>query len=384
MGKWGYEMPFWQLQTHADRPALIQGDTVTRYRQLADLADAWQNDVLPAHASFGLLQMPNHVQAIACYLACLRSGKHAPLLLSASTSAEQIAQLAAHYQPDWLLLTDDTPAPAGYSLHHHCEGLSFYRLPTATPKPQHPALALLLSTSGSTGSSKLVRLSASALDSNAQAILEYLGLHAEDRAITTLPLAYSFGMSILNSHLAVGGAVVLTDASMMDRNFWEAARTHSITSLSGVPATYEMLHRLGLHRLGLDKLRMLTQAGGRLRDDLIRAFAQTCRRMDIQFHVMYGQTEAAPRISHVPPERLADKIGSIGIAIPGGEMAIDPDNTELIYRGPNVMLGYAETRADLALGDCQQGELRTGDLARQDDDGYFYRGLGSKHVPTTC
>src|SRR5690606_19363251 len=142
-----------------------------------------------------------------------------------------------------------------------------------------------------------------------------------------------------------------------------------ITSLSGVPATFEMLRRVGLERFQLDRLRMLTQAGGRLRDALIREFLGVAGRLGLEFFVMYGQTEAGPRISYVPPGRLHDKIGSIGIAVPGGQLELDPTNGELIYRGPNVMLGYATRREDLAFGDQTGGVLRTGDLARRDEDG---------------
>ena len=133
-----------------------------------------------------------------------------------------------------------------------------------------------------------------------------------------------------------------------------------------------MLPRVGLERRGVKSLRMLNQAGGRLRDDVKMKLAVLCRDMGVEFFVMYGQTEAAPRISYVPPSRLTDKIGSIGIAIPGGTLEIDPDNDELIYRGPNVMMGYAEDRADLMRGDACRGVLRTGDIGRRDAEGFFY------------
>ncbi|WP_445514590.1 AMP-binding protein [Stenotrophomonas sp. 3(2025)] len=363
-------MSFWNLEQHGARIALIDGEQSLDYAALANLADKCAAQ-LPDGRGMGLLCMPSHVEAVALYLGALRSARQVPLLLQPDTDPQLLAALVAHYQPDWVA-SPDGPAH-GYRTVHQGAALSLHvRDATAALEAPHPELALLLSTSGSTGSSKLVRLSSSGLDANASAIVEYLGLHADDRAITTLPLAYSFGMSILNSHLAVGGSVVLSEDSLMTREFWDSARRHGITSLSGVPATFEILRRMGLARLQLPSLRMLTQAGGRLRDELVAYFAESSKAHGVEFFVMYGQTEASPRISYVPSTRIIDKVGSIGVPVPGGRMQIDATTGELIYCGPNVMMGYASTRADLAKDDELLGVLRTGDLARVDEDGFHY------------
>ena len=362
-------MRFWQLP-HGERTALVEGARTLSYRELAGLADDLAS-LLPPGRGMGILAMPSTTEAVALYLGALRSGRQVPLLVQADTDPELLATLVARYTPEWLALPG--PAPYGYTTVHAGQRLCLHirDADTAAAAP-HPDLAVLLSTSGSTGSSKLVRLSAQGLASNAASIVAYLGLSADDRAITTLPLAYSFGMSILNSHLACGGCVVLSEDSLMTREFWEAARGNAVTSLSGVPATYEILRRMGLARLQLPSLRMLTQAGGRLRDELVRHFAESARDHGLRFFVMYGQTEASPRISYVPPDRLLDKVGSIGIPIPDGRMRIDGDSGELVYEGPNVMMGYATSRAGLAAADEQHGVLRTGDLARVDADGFHY------------
>lgn len=363
-------MPFWNLEQHATRVALIEGDQSLDYATLARLADQ-QAARLPDGRGMGLLCMPSHTEAVALYLGALRSGRQVPLLLQPDTDPQLLAELVAHYQPEWV--ASPGPAADGYQTVMQGQALALHvrRTAPAVSAP-HPELALLLSTSGSTGSSKLVRLSAQGLDANASAIVQYLGLQAEDRAITTLPLAYSFGMSILNSHLAVGGSVVLSEDSLMTRGFWDSARRHAITSLSGVPATFEILRRMGLARMQLPSLRMLTQAGGRLRDELVAYFAESSLEHGLQFFVMYGQTEASPRISFVPASRIIDKVGSIGVPVPGGHMQVDAATGELVYSGPNVMMGYATTRSDLAKGDELQGVLRTGDLARVDEDGFHY------------
>jgi len=362
-------MQFWQL-AYGERTALVEGPRQISYSELSVLADELAT-ALPPSRGMGILTMPSTIESVALYLGILRSSCHVPLLIQADTAPELLDALIAQYEPDWLALAG--PAPAGYTTTHVAGRMHIH---VRDDRAQHPAphadLALLLSTSGSTGSSKLVRLSAQGLATNAASIITYLDLKAEDCAITTLPLAYSFGMSILNSHLGCGGCVVLSEDSLMTREFWDVARGNSVTSLSGVPATFEILRRMGLARLQLPSLRMLTQAGGRLRDELVLHFAESAREHGLQFFVMYGQTEASPRISYVPADRLLEKIGSIGIPVPGGRMHIDKVSGELVYHGPNVMMGYATSRTELAHADEMNGVLHTGDLARVDADGYHY------------
>lgn len=234
----------------------------------------------------------------------------------------------------------------------------------------HPDLALLLTTSGSTGNPKLVRLSADSVRTNAEQIAEVLDITSDEVAITTLPLFYSYGMSVLNSHLIKGATVVLERTGIMQRDFWNAVNEHRVTSMAFVPSQYEMLRRLRFDPAKYPSLRTLTQAGGRLRTDLVTDFAQRMATVGGKLYVMYGQTEAAPRMATLPPERLEEKLGSVGRALPGGAFTIEDD--EVVYRGPNVMMGYADTAADLTLGDVQGGELRTGDLGRVDDEGFLF------------
>ena len=370
-------MAFWSLDSSGSRVALLaeSGATLT-YAELARLADG-----LVAHLpdgpvrTVGFLLFGRNFDAVALYLGALRSGRHVPLLLPPGIHPAALADLVAKYQPDWIATGTgpQSACPAGYSQQHQTDGIAVHWRCESSPvvEPREP-LGLLLSTSGSTGSQKLVRLSYQAIDSNSRAIVQYLRLNEEDRAISTLELSYSFGMSILNSHLAAGASVVLTDQTLLSRDFWELAQKSHITSLSGVPSQFAMLRRAGLERRGMSSLRMLTQAGGNLSEPLKREFKTLSDRLGCEFYCMYGQTEAAPRISYVPPARLDAKLGSIGVAIPGGSLDLDTTTSELIYRGPNVMLGYAENRADLAGDDEMRGVLRTGDIGRRDEEGFFY------------
>ena len=250
-------------------------------------------------------------------------------------------------------------------------------LPLGCAPVLHSELALLLPTSGSTGSSKWVRISRASLNANAAAIADYLALDSGERAITSLPLFYSFGMSVLNSHLLVGASLVQSAVGPLERQFWEEVNLHNVTSVAGVPFTFQMLSRLRFDWNRYPSLMTLTQAGGRLEPALAIAFARQATALDRRFFVMYGQTEAAPRIAWLGHEEVLLAPDAIGRAVPGGHLSLRsepglPDGEgELIFEGPNVMLGYAEGMADLAHG-RETTVLFTGDLARCDEEGRFY------------
>jgi surface polysaccharide O-acyltransferase-like enzyme len=230
----------------------------------------------------------------------------------------------------------------------------------------HPELALLLSTSGSTGSAKLVRLSAQNLAANAEQIGEYLGVRPDDCAATTLPLTYSYGLSVLHTHLASGAAVLLTELSVVDECFWRLFAEAGATTFPGVPHTFELLARSGFAERDLPRLRYVTQAGGRMDPDRVRSWAELGQRRGWDLYVMYGQTEATARMSYLPPELAVDHPTAVGVPVPGGSIEIE--GGEIVYRGPNVMLGYATSPTDLAKGRTIDA-LRTGDLGRITDEG---------------
>ena len=315
------------------------------------------------------------LHGVLLYLACLRAGL--PVCL-AEPQAEPLARLTRTYRPALVLAPDTLQFPEGYLAGPALvQGYTAARAGTPSRLETHPDLALLLTTSGSTGSPKLVRLTVRNLEANARAIAEYLALGPGERAIQSLPMYYSYGLSVLNSHLLAGGTVVLTPHSFMRPEFWRDVDAERATSFAGVPYMYETLHRLRFDPVRHPSLRTFTQAGGALRRDLVTHFHARCLAAGGRLVVMYGQTEATARISYVPPERLAEKVGSIGRPIPGGALRLEALDgvtgaaAELVYEGPNVMMGYAESPQDLALGDVQHGVLRTGDLGTVDPDGYF-------------
>ncbi|MFI7143271.1 AMP-binding protein [Nonomuraea sp. NPDC050022] len=329
----------------AGEPGVLTGDDLA-----ARIASATQAlAALPPGPVF--CGMRNDLPSVLRYLAAFQAGR--PIaLLDPDLPPGALAELAARFKPAALL---------GFT--RAADGLR--RARGGTPEP-HPDLAVLLATSGSTGNPKLVRLSRSAVSANAHAIATALAIAPGEIAPTSLPLYYSYGLSVLNSHLAAGATVVLTDAGLLERSFWTMLDEHRCTSLAAVPYQYEMLRKLRFDPVEHPALTTMTQAGGRLRADLVTEFAAKAQR----FLVMYGQTEATARIAVLPHDRLAAKPGSVGLAVPGGHLTID--DGQVVYHGPNVMMGYAETADDLARGDDLGGVLRTGDLGHLDDEGFLH------------
>ncbi|MFM2152933.1 MAG: hypothetical protein RL199_1368, partial [Pseudomonadota bacterium] len=319
-----------------------------------------------------VLLHPEGVDGVVLYLACLEA--RLPVCL-ADLSAPASQRLVDAWRPS-LVIGSAQGVLDGEAL----EGLPSTRArfdPAAPAHGLHEDLALLLTTSGSTGDPKLVRLSHRNIVSNADAIATYLGIGPGERALQSLPLHYAYGLSVLNSHLRAGATVVLTQQSFLRPEFWALAGRHAGTSFAGVPYVYETLHRLRFEPAKHPSIRMWTQAGGALNPELVTRFHEKATSAGARFVVMYGQTEATARMSWLSSDRLPAKAGAIGRAIPGGRLRLEPvpgdaSQRELVYEGPNVMLGYALVPADLAKGDDLGGVLRTGDLGEQDGDGDFY------------
>ena len=325
------------LEKYQERLAIITDDgRRLTYAELGEMVAAKAKSLQRGVLHFCLCK--NTIESIVEYLACLEAG--APVvMLDATKDAETIENLRQIYQPG----------------STKC----------------HPDLAVCLTTSGSTGSPKLVRLTLRNIIANAESIAEYLHIDANERPITMLPMYYSYGLSIINSHLLKGATILLTDKSYAQREFWNFLRENEATSMSGVPYTWEMLRRLRFMRMDLPSVRTMTQAGGKLNAEIALEYIRWAKSVGKQFIVMYGQTEATARMSYRPWERAEEKYASIGVAIPGGQFSLAEDG-ELIYQGENVSLGYAECAEDLLKGDENHGVLHTGDMARMDEDGFYY------------
>lgn len=346
------------LAGNGDRTAVATSNGVLTYRELAGRVEELGRR-LGTERRLVALTAGNDVESLVGYLAAMAAGH--PLILLPADKPAALKSLVAAYDPDVIL----SSANGRTILEERRPG---------TVHTLHPDLALLLSTSGSTGSPKLVRLSYENLQANAESIAEYLGITEYDRAMTTLPMSYCYGLSVINSHLLRGASLVLTDLSVVDPCFWDLFRSEDATSFAAVPYTFELLERVGFAAMNLPTLRYVTQAGGRLGPDLVRRYADLGARSGWDLFVMYGQTEATARMAYLPPRLAGTAPGAIGIPVPGGAFRIDPvpglEHGELVYSGPNVMLGYAGTPEDLGLGRTVD-ELRTGDLARKNADGLY-------------
>ncbi|MDI3195982.1 AMP-binding protein [Pseudarthrobacter sp. AL07] len=346
------------LVDNGDRTAVATSSGVLTYRELAERVGELGRR-LGTERRLVALTAGNDVDSLVGYLAAMAAGH--PLILLPADKPAALKSLVAAYDPDVILRS----ASGRMVLEERRPG---------TGHTLHPDLALLLSTSGSTGSPKLVRLSYENLQANAESIAEYLGITEDDRAMTTLPMSYCYGLSVINSHLLRGASLVLTDLSVVDPCFWDLFRSEGATSFAAVPYTFELLERVGFAAMNLPTLRYVTQAGGRLGPDLVRRYAELGARSSWDLFVMYGQTEATARMAYLPPRLAGASPGAIGIPVPGGAFRIDPvpglEDGELVYSGPNVMLGYAGTPEDLGLGRTVD-ELRTGDLARLNADGLY-------------
>jgi long-chain acyl-CoA synthetase len=363
---------FWSLDHPAGAVAVVlpSGQAIS-YGELASRSDA----VAEAFESrgrrnFGFLLCRNGAESLAAYLGALRS-RHVVGLLDAELRPELLDALLEKYEPDFVFSPDPRPVP-GYRQSEAPSGFLYRREDGDCDLPVAPELALLLTTSGSTGSPKLVRLTLQNLNANACSIVSYLQLSVGDRGLVSLPMSYSYGLSIINSHLLAGAALLIPDGGFLQRTYWDFVAVHQPSSLAGVPYHYEVMLRMAMLERDLPSLTTLTQAGGRLSADRVSQLEQLGFRRGWRFFVMYGQTEATARIAYLPPDRLRDKLGSIGVAIPDGSLSLDEHTNELLYSGPNVMLGYAENRSDLGKGDELRGRLRTGDLARCDEEGFYY------------
>ncbi|PVG84564.1 AMP-dependent synthetase [Nocardioides gansuensis] len=326
-------------------------------------------------------------------VAAAYAGTRRLVLLTPRNDADSVVEyLGALAADQVVLLADEAAAPALESAWQPDalagpEGRRWLR--DGSAHSLHPDLTLLLSTSGSTGSPKLVRLSRDNLVANAAAIADSLGIRSTDVAATTLPLHYCYGLSVLHSHLLRGAALLLTERSVVDECFWDDVRTHGVTTLPGVPHTFELLERTGFADRVLPSLRCLTQAGGRMAPARVRAFAELGQRRGFDLFVMYGATEATARMAVLPADLATTAPTSIGLPLPGTSFSLapvegaEPGVGELVFHGPNVMLGYAELAADLALG-ATVDHLRTGDLARQRPDGLWEVVGRTRRIAKVC
>lgn len=369
---------FKSLEKFGEQPALMDtaGESLS-FRELVSLSDEFVSGINGRQLVFCLCS--NSVPSIVGYVGFIRNN-HVCVMLPSSIERGRLQNLEDLFQPNLIFAPTEALRRRDLVVIGEIEEYGLAKL-SSTNVDMHSDLSMLMTTSGSTGNPMLVRISSSNLVSNAESIIESLELHSVDRALTTLPMNYTYGLSIINSQLQNGGSLVVSDATLMDRQFWNAVSSSGATYFGGVPYTYHMLQRIGIHKLKGSSIRMLTQAGGKLEEEAVKQIHSQCSEVGIEFNVMYGQTEATARMSVLKSNVVAEHPWSIGKAIPGGKLTVVDSDTglevkpgtigELEFTGPNVAMGYATSRGDLLRDSDFGGSIRTGDLAILEPDGFL-------------
>lgn len=352
------------------------GQEIT-YKEIVDFCDEYQTWTKKRSIVFILCE--NSIGAVLGYLAAIEN-KVVPLMLSSDIDKAQLDDLIATYEPTYLWVPEKMVNQFGYPTVRQKYDYSLLKTEYDL-YDIHEELAMLLATSGSTGSPKLVRHSYKNLQANAFSVATSFELTEDEIAMISLPVNFTQGLSTVTSNLYVGGTILVTTATLMQKEFWNLLKEKKATSFTGVPYSYDILHRLRFTKMDLPHLRIINEGGGRLTDERFKELAQYALDNNKKFIATYGSTETTSRMAFLRPELAINKCGSIGNAMVNGKIVIMDDEKpvqnagdigEIVYYGPNVTLGYAEHKADLAKGDERQGVYRTGDMAYYDEDNCIF------------
>lgn len=369
---------FLNLDQHELSKIAIKDDSgyQVTYQEILDTIDAFAALELPRCVIFSLCE--NCAGSLLGYLAFENNGQ-VPLLLSAGLDAELRGNLAEAYRPGFYWAPERKAEELGGEKIFSAYGYVLLKTEN-DPYPLNEKLSMLLTTSGSTGSPKLVRHKYGNLESNAENAALAFSWTSDEVGICDLPMNYTMGLNVINSLLFVGASVLMIKANLMDPAFWEFIKVNEGTNFCGVPFSYEVMRRVGFDKMDLPKLYTLAEGGGKLTDKMFNWIASYAKSSGKRFCATFGTSETSARMAFLDPELALEKIGSIGKAIPNGELflfdeVVNDDGTatgELSYRGPNVTMGYALCREDLQKGDEFCGEYHTGDIAKRDADGFYF------------
>lgn len=383
-----------------DRPFLLHRDGVVSYGELHDQALRFARACRVRGVEPGdrvLIALDNGPAMVAAYFGAMIAGGVA-VPLPAGPRSDRLPAVVGDCEPRVAVVDRATAesaaitsvlAPVPHVVVEGAAGVGRFEpldalLNEAGPEParlarSETALAAIIYTSGSTGQPRGVMLTHRNFVSNAGSIVSYLGLTSADRVMCVLPFTYVYGLSLLHTHLAVGGSLVLENRAAFPNVVLEGMAIHQVTGFAGVPSTFAlMLHRSNIDQVALPHLRYVTQAGGAMAPTKIAEWRMRGPAAD--FYVMYGATEAAARLTYLPPADLPRKVGSIGRAIPGVEIRVIAadgreaqagDVGELVARGPNISQGYWNRPEETAARFGPDG-YRTGDLGYVDDEGYLF------------
>ena len=358
--------------------AIDEGANEVTYGDMVRISQQVRDLLRPRELVFCLCR--NQVGALAGYVA-LYENKDVSLLLGAKTDRALLDELLNLYRPSYLWLPEARACDFPFELVFCAYRYSLVKTGWEAPA-MNDDLSFLLTTSGTTGSPKLVRHKYGNLEANARNVAKVFGWTDQERSICDLPMQYTMGLNVINSTLYAGGTVLLCESGLTDVGFWDFIKKQRGTNFTGVPYSYEVLDKLRFTRMRMPDLHTIAEGGGKLSDEMFMKLANYAKETGRRFFATFGTTETSARLAYLDPKIALDKCGSIGQAIPEGEMyLIDEEGSivgrteaegELAYRGPNVTMGYAVTADDLKMGDVFRGEYHTGDIARRDEGGYYY------------
>lgn len=369
------------LKKFKNKKALIleNGQAIT-YNQLNSEAESLSKK-LPAKKKLIFLLAENNFETIVGYISFVKKG-FSVAILDSKINNFFLKNLIKLYKPSYIFCSNKKKMTLK-KFKITAKYKSFILNQNLNKKEYkiNKDLMLLMSTSGTTGSPKFVRQSYTSVAANTKSIVKYLKINNKDVTITSLPFSYVYGLSVINSHLYSGSTIILTNRSIIEKEFWNMIKKFNVNNFSGVPYSYSIINRIGKKSLS-NKLKYSTQAGGKMNHELIGRIINIYKKKKIKFIQMYGSAEATSRMSYLSWRYAAKKIGSIGKPIPGGKFTLKNSRGktikkinqkgELIYAGKNVCLGYAKNINDLNLPDLNNGILYTGDLAFRDKEGFYF------------
>lgn len=353
------------------------GEELT-YGKLCSFCTEFGNQI--DHRTLIFILSQNSNASLMGYIASL-SNRIVPLLISVATDRELYERFVSMYHPEYLWAPKSFAETTQFEICFENRDYCLMRTDLTAPE-LHDDLSLLLPTSGSTGSPKLVRHSYRNLEANAVNVGGIFNIDSTHRTMAALPIHYTMGRSVIDSHLKAGATLILCGKSLLDPIFWKRLKTEGVTSFTGVPYSYEIMTKMRFLRMDLPDLQIITQGGGKLSEDLFKSLALYAQEKDKKFIPTYGQTECSARMAYLPAEYAMTKTCSIGIAEPNTALSIIDENGietyegeatgEMVFRGENVTMGYAICAEDLIKGDENNGIMHTGDIARRDADGCYY------------
>ena len=372
----------WNFSKFRNKIALINDNEKVLYKDLIVYTKKIVKKL--RKKSLTVMLANNSIGSIICYISLVKK-RYPVLILDEKISKKFLKKIIKLYKPENIFLSTENSLlrnSKDYKFNFKFKKFQFLKNVNKDTFEIKNHLSILATTSGSTGSAKLVRQSYNNIKSNTYSIIKYLKLNKDNITITNLPLSYTFGMSIINTHLEVGSKIVITKKTIFEKKFWELFKIYQINTIYGVPYTYEILDRLNFFSKNTKNLKLLAQAGGKITETLQKKIYLYINKYKKFFSIMYGQAEATTRISYLPYNKFGKKIGSIGIPIPGGKIKLIDDNSqeiknpnnigEIVYEGKNVCMGYAFDRGDINKKDEWNGKIFSGDLAKRDNEGYYY------------